>query len=224
MENQLTLKDKLAIILKPNGKAGFLHSIVKNGKIFDIGCGNNSPKYVKHKRPDLHYTGLDIGVYNQVSDFQNYTDQLIMTSPENFDKEIAKFNNEFDAIISAHNLEHCDDYKKVVIAMIGALKPGGKLYMAFPCEKSVNFPGRKGTLNFYDDDTHKNIIKYDEIIDLVKTNGLSIDFTAKQYKPILLAFLGLLLEPISIIRKKVMPLGSTWALWGFETVIIGHKK
>ena len=35
-----------------------------------------------------------------------------------------------------------------------SLKKGGILYMAFPCEESITFPSREGTLNFYDDPTH----------------------------------------------------------------------
>jgi hypothetical protein len=36
--------------------------------------------------------------------------------------------------------------------------------------------------------------------------------------------LGLLLEPVSMLSKKCIPFGGTWALYGFETVIIVKKK
>ena len=55
-----------------------------------------------------------------------------------------------------------------------SLKQDGILYMAFPCEESVTFPSREGTLNFYDDPTHINIPIFDDILDQIKSNNLEI--------------------------------------------------
>jgi hypothetical protein len=106
--------------------------------------------------------------------------------------------------------------------MCKALKENGTLYLAFPCENSVNFPHRRGTLNFFDDKTHNKIIPYQFTIDTLKQEGLEIVFTRKRYRPLLLSFLGLLFEPLSFLLKKTIN-GGTWALYGFETVIIGRK-
>ena len=35
------------------------------------------------------------------------------------------------------------------------LKKGGIIYLVTPSEKSIDFPSREGTLNYYDDKTHK---------------------------------------------------------------------
>jgi SAM-dependent methyltransferase len=218
------LKDIVAVILKPRGKGVFLKTITRNGKILDVGCGNNSPRYTKQKRPDVYYVGLDIGEYNQSYGYENYADQLIITTPDNFHSEIEKFTNEFDAVISAHNLEHCNDPNKVLLAMIKSLKKNGKIYLAFPSEKSKYFPKRKGTLNYYDDPTHRDIINYNNTIAVLTENDIIIDFAARQYKPFILAFIGFLFEPVSRLRNKILPHGATWAYYGFETVIIGHKK
>lgn len=211
------------VILKKHGKASFIRSVVKNAKILDVGCGNNSPFYTKQKRPDINYTGLDIGEYNQSSGYEKYVDRLLLTDPENFHKEIEKYPNEFDAVISSHNLEHCNNPNEVILAMINSLKKYGKIYFAFPCEKSVTFPSRKGCLNFFDDPSHKNVINFDNTINILKNNNIVIDFAARQYKPFILSIFGLIFEPISRVSTKPVPFGSTWAYYGFETIIIGHK-
>jgi len=213
----------LEVILNPYGKWGFLKSVVRNGKILDVGCGNNSPLYTKHKRPDINYTGIDIAVYNQITEYEKYAARFILTSPENFHLEIEQFTEKFDAVISAHNLEHCNNYKGVLLAMIKSLKKDGKIFLSFPCEKSTTFPKGRGGLNFYDDSTHINIINFNEIIKILKENNIVIDFSVQQSKPLGLFIIGLVLEPISRICNKIAPFRTTWALYGFETIIIGHK-
>ncbi len=146
-----------------------------------------------------------------------------MSTPESFAQDIAKFKDTFDAVLSAHNLEHCLDYPSVVTAMIGALKKGGKLYTSFPSEKSKNLPSRKGTLNFYDDDTHLNLISYGKYLDNLKEQGMIIDYAIQNHQPIIPAIVGAILEPISRIQKKNMPHGSTWAYHGFETIVVSTK-
>ena len=223
MIKKTRLRVFLAKSLYPHGKTKFLKSIIKEGKLLDVGCGNNSPFRAKQIRSDIHYTGLDVDVYKQILGYEKYADRLIFTCPENFHLEIEKFNNEFDAVLSSHNLEHCDNYNEVLMAMIQSLKKKGKIYLAFPCEKSVTFPKRRGTLNFYDDITHKNIISFDETIELLEQNNIAIDFSVRQEKPWILSTMGFIFEPISKILNLQVPFGSTWAYYGFETIIIGHK-
>jgi SAM-dependent methyltransferase len=223
MELAYRVKYYLTVILRKHGKAGFIRSVVKRGKILDVGCGNNSPFDTKQKRPDIHYTGLDIGEYNQLLGYEKYVDRLLLTNPENFHLEIEKYSNEFDAVISSHNLEHCNNPNEVLLALTKALKKDGKIYFAFPCEKSVTFPSRKGTLNFFDDLSHQNIVSFDNTINILKNNNIVIDFSARQYKPLVLSIIGLIFEPISRILNRQVPFGSTWAYYGFETIIIGHK-
>lgn len=218
------IKYYVAILLKKHGKARFIQSISKKGKLLDVGCGNNSPFYIKQKRPDIHYTGLDIGVYNQLSGYEKYVDRLLLTTPEDFHTEIEKYAHEFDAVISAHNLEHCNKPKEVVLALSASLKSGGIIYFSFPCEKSLSFPSRKGCLNFYDDPSHQNIVNFDNIVNLLKNNNITIDFATKQYKPFFLSTIGLLFEPISRFLNRPVPFGSTWAYYGFESIIIGHRE
>ncbi len=94
--------------------------------------------------------------------------------------------------------------------------------MSFPGERSINFPHREGTLNFYDDPTHVYLPNYNDVLKLLKNNGLEIRVAKKQYRPIYYFLLGCMTEYLSRRRKKVMH--GTWAFWGFETVIWARKK
>lgn len=220
---KIKIKDFIVKLLKSRGKNSFIDSIVENGKVLDVGCGNNSPCVVKTLRPDVYYVGLDVGVYNQTTDYNMYANKFIITEPDDFHSKIEEYSNEFDAIICSHNLEHCNDYMAVTLAMIKALKKGGRIYISFPCEESVRFPSRYGTLNFHDDNTHKNLIKYSSFISTLKQNGMDILFATKRYRPVILFLIGLLCEPLCRLLNKPAPATGTWALYGFETIIIAEK-
>jgi SAM-dependent methyltransferase len=208
-------------LINPFGKKSFISNLPNNALILDVGCGNNSPYVTKSILPDCIYTGLDIGDYN--INKPNLADKYILTDPENFNYEILKFENYFDAIICAHNLEHCNNRMGVLGAMLRALKPGGLIYLSFPCEESERFPSRSGTLNYYDDPTHKfTPPSFNETLDLVMNNNFKIIFSQKNYQPKVLWFIGWLTEFYSKYTKKIII--GTWYYWGFETIIVAQKK
>jgi SAM-dependent methyltransferase len=198
-----------------------LEIIRHNGILLDVGCGNDSPYYIKIIRPDIIYTGIDVEDCNQTK--PNLADTYILVEPENFSQTIAEMPESFDAVISSHNLEHCNDREKTLEAMIKALKPNGYMYLSFPTEDSINFPGpRKGTLNYYDDKTHKDLPpNFDKIITTLKQNNMEILFANKSYKPFFFYIIGFLFEWKSKKDKEVN--WATWAYWGFETIIWAKK-
>jgi len=222
--NTLKIKNRISKLIKQKDKFYFVDSILQNGKLFDIGCGNNSPYRIKTLRPDIYYVGIDIEIDSQSLSSNKYADEFILTDASNFYAEIAKYPNTFDSVISSHNLEHCNDYQNVTLAMINSLKLGGTIYISFPCEESAKFPSRKGTLNFYDDDTHRNLINYKTFISLLNQNGMDILFATKRNRPFIPFILGFLFEPFSRLLNKQVPLGATWAFFGFETIIIAKKR
>jgi len=155
---------------------------------------------------------------------KSIADEYRITTPDNFLQTIRAESQSVDAVLSAHNLEHCNSRYDVLMAMCNALKPGGMLYLAFPSTATVKMPSRYGTLNYYDDKTH-----VDEppdwvgVIETIRSSGMTIEFARQRYRPLLPLLLGILLEPWSIWAGRVAPLGSTWALYGFETVIWARK-
>jgi len=204
-----------------HNKQAFVLRLPRNCRILDVGCGNNSPKLIKQWRMDINYTGIDVSDYNNTKQSLSYADKYVLSSPHSFPEDIANLNGNFDAVISCHNIEHCNKPDETLDIICKSLKTGGKLYMAFPCEESINFPHREGTLNFYDDETHIEVPKFQKIIDQLKENGMEIRFAKKHYRPLYYYMLGGFLEPMSKKRKKVMR--GTWAFWGFETVIWAEK-
>jgi SAM-dependent methyltransferase len=210
------VKNILARMLNPHGRLSFFFRQKAGCTILDIGCGNDSPFRTKQILPDCCYTGIDIADYNLTK--PNLADNYILTSPENFADEIAKLAGQFDAVISAHNLEHCDDQKRTIRAMAAALKPGGMLYLAFPSERSVRLPRRGGCLNYYDDTSHKGPPpNVDVVVGELTNAGLTVNICSNPYQPLLYRLIGLIVELLSRIKNRVMP--GTWALYGFETVI-----
>ena len=218
------LKKCLIKLIRPNNKYDFLFSLSNNSKILDVGCGDHSSTIFKNINTSFEYYGIDIQLYLMNDADIKAAHKLILTTPELFDSEIAVYKNYFDAVICAHNLEHCNDYEKVVDAILGSLKTNGVAYFSFPSEKTIHLPSRKGTLNFYDDDTHKNLINYENFISKLKKNNFEIVYTRKNYQPIIPYILGFLYEPIGMILKnQLRKFCSTWAYYGFETVVIAKK-
>jgi SAM-dependent methyltransferase len=209
------------IIAPPHGKNNFLKIIDKRGSLLDVGCGNNSPYFFKTKFPNLIYTGIDIGDYNQTKPI--LADNYIITSPENFANKILEMENKFDTVISSHNLEHCNDRNKTLFAITKALKIGGYLYLSFPTEESINFPGpRSGTLNYYDDPTHKDLPpNFAETIEKLEINGMKILYSNKSYKPFFYYILGMLMEAKS--KRDKIVYHPVWAYYGFEAIIWAQK-
>lgn len=212
----------LVTFLRPRGKLGFLKSLPAGAKVLDVGCGNNSPRDAKILRPDLFYVGLDVGDYNQ-QDSIRYADAYVVVPPAEFAAAIAAHSGQMDAVVSSHNLEHCNDPAAVLEAMAAALRPGGRLLLAFPCEESVGFPHRRGTLNFFDDGSHREAPRWQAVQEVLRAKGLTLAYARKRYRPRLLAAVGLLLEPFGWLLGRNMPAGCTWALYGFESVIWGER-
>jgi SAM-dependent methyltransferase len=211
-------RQRVVTLLKSRGKLAFLRSLPPGAQVLDVGCGNNSPREAKTLRPDLVYTGLDVGDYNQ-QDSIAFADRYLIVPPDQFAAAIAGFAGRMDAVVSAHNLEHCDAPAAVLEAMLRALKPGGRLYLSFPSEASAHFPHRHGCLNFRDDSSHQQLPRWDEVTTAIEAAGCRLEFARARYRPPLLAAAGLLLEPVGALTRRNMPAGSTWALYGFESVL-----
>lgn len=210
-------------MLKKYNKEKFISSLADNAKILDVGCGNASVINVKKLKPNCIYTGIDISDYAQTTTSKSMMDEYIITTTENFATSIKNIPGEFDAVISSHNLEHTDDREQVLVQMINKVRKNGRIYISFPCAESINFPKREGTLNYFDDNTHKyNPPDFDNIIEVLKNNNFLIEVSTRRYRPLLAFIIGLIYEPLSMYKKKV--LRGTWQLYGFESIIHAKKK
>src|SRR4051812_23342587 len=180
--------------IRPRGREAFVESQEIGASVLDVGCGGDSPYLTKSQRPDLHYVGIDVGDHDQSAMSKAMADEYLIVRPEEFALTIAGLGSRFDAVISQHNIEHCNDPPAVLAAMASVLKPGGQLYIAWPAEASAHFPSRQGTLNFFDDHTHKVLPKFDDLMGILVRSGLKPTIQARAYRPMLRAALGALLE------------------------------
>ena len=214
-------KSRIFRCIRPRSKQSFLCQLQPSADILDVGCGNDSPFFTKRLLPLCTYTGIDIADYNQTASY--LADRYIITSPERFPDVVRQFKEHFDAVISSHNIEHCDEREKTFAAMLEAVKHGGRLFMSFPSANSVNFPRREGCLNYYDDPTHKDPPpKAEQFVAELCANGFDIEFATIQYQPIVDYIRGLIHEPVSRRRDKIV--AGTWEYYGFESIIWACRR
>jgi SAM-dependent methyltransferase len=192
--------------------------------VLDVGCGNHSPARTKRIRPDCVYVGLDVADYNQDIRSTALADKYLLCRPEEFVARLLALSQSADAVISSHNIEHCLAPEKVLRAMCDALKTGGRMFLSLPCAASVSFPSRAGTLNYFDDVTHREPPDLNRLLEILAEKKLTVEYVSRRYRPVPLFLLGVLLEPLSMILKRNMPLGSTWALYGFESIVWATKS
>ena len=216
------LKFYYQLFFRPKGLYSFLNKYQSKGlKLLDVGCGNDASFNIKSRFPNLYYVGLDIADYNLTK--PNLADEYVIVQRENFDKSIRDFGKIFDIVVSSHNLEHCDDKYATLNSMLSVVNKGGKIFLAFPCEKSIHFPSRNITLNYYDDSTHQQTPPvYHDVLNILNKNNFDIIFKTRSYRPLFLIILGFLQEPISRLINR--NLQGTWALFGFETIIWAQKR
>jgi len=138
----------------------FLKTLPDNSKVLDLGCGDcYRTRKCLSMRPDLQFYGVDIETHHG----QDQTLKEIQLA--NLNRDALKWgNNFFDAIIFSHVIEHLDSTIPIAKEITRVLKKNGLLYIEAPCKKTVKLPSRKtfskfgipvGTINFYDDATHK---------------------------------------------------------------------
>jgi SAM-dependent methyltransferase len=185
----------------------FLNRLPPKFELLDVGCGSNSPYLVKTFFPGCVYTGIDASDYRQTK--PNLADKYVFVDSKRFPEGILELGEKFDAVVSSHNIEHCDDREATLKAMMAVLKDGGRLYISFPTETSVGFPSRAGCLNYYDDPTHQAIPPdFGAVVNLLCRNGFSILYRAKRYQPLIFWTVGLLSEPISQHEVEWKELGN----------------
>lgn len=214
-------------IKQPYGKMKFFSYYKKRNSnsvpiIIDVGCGNDSVKYVEKAWEKYCYIGIDVGDYNISDDSREKMSEYYVVAPEEFHTKILDFEGMADIVISSHNVEHCDKPREVVDSMCKCLKKGGGLYISYPCEESVDFPSRRGTLNFYDDKTHQWLPQEKIVHKILRQNNIKIIKYVKNNKPIILRIIGFLNEGKS--RKEHVVLNGTWEYYGFESITWGIKE
>ena len=95
--------------------------------------------------------------------------------------------------------------------------------MEWPSSRSVTFPSRKGTLNFFDDPSHCRQYSFVELRDLLEAESFElIEFGTRRQA------VTILLIPLNALRHKVedgyVPGSVFWDLLGFAEFIFARRR
>ena len=206
-------------------KYRFLNKLFKQGEfvLLDIGAGNHSASKTKKWFPNCEYHGLDLNknYNNDENDFKLMQSFYELNLEElNLDSVP---NANFDFIMMAHVIEHLKNGDQVLVKLLAKLKPGGYLYVEYPGIRSTRLPRMKGTLNFFDDDTHVRVYSLTELYNLfLKNNTEIIKGGTRRYMP------NILMMPLKVIHNlikygKILP-SIFWDFFGFAEFILIKKK
>ena len=206
-------------------KYRFLNKLFKQGEfvLLDIGAGNHSASKTKKWFPNCEYHGLDLNknYNNDENDFKLMQSFYELNLEElNLDSVP---NAHFDFIMMAHVIEHLKNGDQVLVKLLAKLKPGGYLYVEYPGIRSTRLPRMKGTLNFFDDDTHVRVYSLTELYNLfLKNNTEIIKGGTRKY------ITNILMMPFKVIHNlikygKILP-SIFWDFFGFAEFILIKKK
>jgi SAM-dependent methyltransferase len=121
--------------------------------------------------PTASYVGVDICDYNNSEEDYALMERFVKADLD-CDSLEALEDESFDLIILAHVIEHLHHGEEAVGNLARKLRPGGRIYIECPAERSLWFPSAYHTLNFYDDPTHVRI--YD-LTGVCATAGLRVE-------------------------------------------------
>ena len=191
-------------------------------KILDVGCANNSPAITKHWFPNSTYHGVD-KYFNETQD--QFIDNAIKIDLENDNlKEHVRDN--YDIIILSHVIEHLENGKEIIDYFCGKLNSPGHIYIEFPSKRSLELPSAIGTLNFYDDPTHKKMYYVDEIKEILLKNDISVIKygSRRDLKRIIFTSIpSMIINLFRIIRGKKIIAKGLWDLLGFADFVYGER-
>jgi hypothetical protein len=103
------------------------------------------------------------------------------------------------------------------------LKKNGVIYIEYPGQKSTTLPSRKGTLNFYDDDTHVRVYSVPEVSEVLSDSGFEVlsGGTRRSWK-------NILMMPIKFVHNRIkygyVMASVYWDWYGFAEYVWARKK
>lgn len=200
-------------------KRNFPNTGMKQIAVLDIGCGNHAPTRLRNVFPGAKYFGVDRASYNLTEEDLRSMDVFIILDLET--NRISRYLEEgkFELINFSHVIEHLDNGEEVLRQLRRLQPPKSLLYIETPSEESLHFVSRPGTLNFFDDPTHKRVYSLEEITNILRSENYLILKSGKRrdYRRILLFPL---LACIFVILGKRIPGPVVWDIIGFANYLL----
>lgn len=203
-------------------KYKFLKLSGTGGKsVLEIGAANESPelffRYYKNCRYDVVDNTIDcisekgMKLINRFYRIDLETEPLD-SIPDGY----------YDYVTLPHVIEHIENGESVVSGLCRKVKPGGVFYIEYPSEKSARLPSMKGTLNFYDDPTHKRFYEIEKLKKIL-TNS-SCEIIGSGIKRDYLRIIGIPYMIIKSLFVRGYVRGSVfWDLLGFAEYIAARR-
>lgn len=192
-------------------------------KLLDVGAGNNSASKTKKVFPNCEYYGLDMS-----RDYSN-TDKDFALMKDFYEIDLTQLNysiipdDYFDAIQMSHVIEHLENGDEVLKALAPKLKSGGYFYIEFPGQKSTKLPSMWGTLNFYDDPTHKRIYSVPEITNVLTQKKLTVLKSGTRRNWYYIIFMPARIVQ-SLFKYKRLNANVFWDILGFAEFVFAKKN
>ena len=173
--------DAVEYLAASHPRTMFVKSLRRHAVLLDVGAGNGSLEVLRDWpspcRRDLKFLAYAM---DQGERFCHY-DQFELGEWPN--RKPTFDNIQFDAIVSSHFIEHIDDPDEFIDWMADRLQLGGRVYVEWPSEVSLELPEsayfRERDVpimisNFFDDNTHKQIPERAEVCRRFEQNGMRI--------------------------------------------------
>jgi hypothetical protein len=211
-------------ILRPTR---FVHLLPRYGdrefSLLDVGCGNHSPSLTRQWFPGCRYSGID----NRVDYDNDERDFAAMTKFYELDLTQLEFgeipDDSFDVLMMTHVIEHLDNGDLVIAGLLPKVRAGGTAYIEFPSRRSTRLPSKKGTLNFYDDETHRRIYSIGEVSKIFLDGGWKVLRSGARRD-----WARILAMPAAAVKSKIdlgYVAGSVfWDLLGFADYVLAEKR
>ncbi|HWC57352.1 MAG TPA: class I SAM-dependent methyltransferase [Candidatus Paceibacterota bacterium] len=187
-------------------------------KMLDVGCGTHAPYSTFAYYSKLVYSGID---WNDIEGKKDMEYFFQCDLEDNTLSEIQ--DNYYDVITLSHIIEHVANGEKLITSLISKLKPNGVIYIETPSEKSLRLPSWYGTLNFYDDPTHKRLYMLSELKKILEENNCVVFRLGirRSLKRILLSPLYIL---STLMRDKRVNATALWDITGFAHYVLAKKR
>jgi len=190
------------------------------GRILDLGCGNHSPTTFRSAYPSALYIGVERPDASVPGVDSQSADSILRLDLDRVDISTLPVRD-FDLVVASHVIEHLAKGTRLLVEAASLMRESGLLYVAFPTPASVGFPSRKGTLNFYDDPTHINLVHPEDAIKAIEAAGLSLLFCGRPRSAGKILGLPLQLAMAPLTGGVTGPM--LWELYRFQEVLIARK-
>jgi SAM-dependent methyltransferase len=189
-------------------------------RILDLGCGNHSSLYFRTASPECYYVGVDRERPTLKEDLDAMNRFILADLQTSRLDDVA--NESFDVVVASHVLEHLAGGLSLLPLAVSKVRVGGYVYLAYPSARSVDFPSRPGTLNFYDDPTHVTVLRTDSVLHSLSELGIKVvsHGVGRSSRNLLLMGPKIMLSPI--LGGVSGP--TLWDLYGFEEYVLGRKR